>query len=207
VKQEEIDILREVFEEWLLIHDLDYDFWIYTGDEWRARGEKVLRDAEAVLAFENQHVNILDHAGTWDIEDELRDLAGGFGYDYEMGRPWNIGFYPLAGIHALPSPSAPYLQLLEHPSWQVKRRRILLRSGGRCEECGTEGQSLEVHHCYYRHGRLPWQYPDGALLALCPGCESLRGKAELRFRMFQTPLSVRTLEQMRNDYRNRPNAT
>lgn len=208
MKQDQIEILREVFEEWLLSHNLDYEFWIYTGDEWRARGEKVLPGADVVLAFENQLVNLLERAGTWDIEDELQDLAGGFGYNYEMGQPWNIGFYPLAGIEALPSPSTPYLHLLQHPHWHVKRRRILLRSGGRCEECGTEGQSLDVHHCYYRHGRLPWQYPDGALLALCAGCQSLRGKAELRFRMFRTPLSVRTLEQLRRNYNgNRPSTS
>ncbi|HEX5399749.1 MAG TPA: hypothetical protein VFY06_11960 [Verrucomicrobiae bacterium] len=206
MKQEQIEILREVFEEWLLIHDLDYDFWIYTGEEWRARGEKVLQNAEAVLAFENQHVSLFDHNRNWDVDDELQDLSGGFGYSCEMGHPWSMGFFPLAGLEALPSPSAPYLQLMQHSRWQVKCRRILLRSGGNCEECGTEGRSLEVHHCYYRHGRLPWQYPDGALLALCQGCQSLRGRAELRFRMFRTPLSVRALEQMRRDYRNRPNA-
>lgn len=33
--KEQIDILKEVFEEWLQIHDLDYDFWIYSGDASR----------------------------------------------------------------------------------------------------------------------------------------------------------------------------
>lgn len=190
-----------------MIHNLDYDFWIYTGDEWLARGEKDLLGAEVVLAFEHHLVGAFDIAGAWDIEDELLDLAGGFGYRCEMGQHGNIGFHPLVGVEALPSPSAPYLELLQHPRWQLKKRRIHLRSGGRCEECGTEGQSLDVHHCYYRQGRLPWQYPDGALLALCPGCQALRGRAELRFRMFRTPLSVRTLEQVRKDYRNRATPT
>jgi len=60
--------------------------------------------------------------------------------------------------------------------------------------------SLEVHHCYYRYGRLPWQYPDGALLALCPHCHKSRTKAELRFRMFMTQLKTESLDQMRRDY-------
>src|SRR5262249_7053067 len=95
MKKEQIDMLKEAFEEWLQIHELDYDFWIYTGDEWRARRERVLQEAEAVLAFENQLVSILNYTGPWDIEDELQDLAGGFGYYIEMGHHWNMGFYPL----------------------------------------------------------------------------------------------------------------
>ncbi|HEY1661693.1 MAG TPA: hypothetical protein VGI03_04680 [Verrucomicrobiae bacterium] len=201
MKKEQIDILKEAFEEWLQIHDLDYDFWIYTGDEWRARGEQVLQSAEAVLAFENQLVSILNFTGPWDIEDELQDLAGGFGYYFELGHHWNIGFYPIAEFATLPSPSASYSQLLQHPCWQAKRRRVLARSSGRCEECGAKGQSLDVHHCYYRYGRLPWQYPDGALLSLCHGCHDLRGRVELRFRMYMTRLKVGTLEQIRRDYR------
>ena len=65
--KEQIDILKEVFEEWLQIHYLDYDFWIYSGDEWRARGEELLQKAELVIAFENQLVSILNYTGPWDI--------------------------------------------------------------------------------------------------------------------------------------------
>jgi hypothetical protein len=207
VKKEQIDILKEAFEEWLQIHDLDYDFWIYSGDDWRARGEGVLQKAEAVLAFENQLVSILNYTGPWKIEDELQDLAGEFGYYFEMGYHWNIGFYPLDNVEALPSHSAPYSQLLWHSRWQAKRQRILSRSGGCCEECDVEGQTLDVHHCYYRFGRLPWQYPDGALLALCRACHAKRSKAELRFRTFMTRVKVGTLEQIRKSARAATRAT
>jgi hypothetical protein len=201
VKKEQIDILKEAFEEWLQIHDLDYDFWIYSGKEWRARGELVLQKAEAVIAFENQLVSILNFTGPWNIEDELQDLAGGFGYYFELGNHWNIGFYRVEDAEELPPCSTPYSQLLRHSRWQAKRQRILSRSGGRCEECARESQALEVHHCYYRFGRLPWQYPDGALLAVCRDCHARRGKAELRFRMFMTRLKIGTLDQIREDYR------
>jgi hypothetical protein len=201
MKKEQIDILKEVFEEWLQIHDFDYDFWIYTGEEWRARGETILRNAELVIAFENQLLEILNFTGPWDIEDELQDLAHGFGYYFEKGHIWNIGFYPLDKFEPLPLPSTPYSQLLKDSRWQAKRKRILSRSAGHCEECGTAVQSLEVHHCYYRNGRMPWQYPDGALLALCPNCHTKRGKTELRFRMFMTHLKINTLEQIRKEYK------
>jgi hypothetical protein len=199
MKKEQIDILKEVFEEWLQIHDLDYDFWIYPGEAWQARGEKVLQKAEAVLAFENQLVSILNYTGPWDIEDELQNLAGGFGYYFEMGNHWNLGFYPLDPMPNFPAPTTNYSQLLQHQSWKAKRERILLRSARHCEECGIEGP-LEVHHCYYRYGRLPWQYPDGALLSLCRGCHDSRSKDELRFRMFMTRLKVGALKQIRQDY-------
>lgn len=68
-----------------------------------------------MLAFENQLVSILNYTGPWNIEDELQDLAGGFGYYFEMGHHWNIGFCPLDKVESLPSHSAPYSQLLQQP--------------------------------------------------------------------------------------------
>jgi hypothetical protein len=148
MRRQQIEILKEAFEEWLQIHDLDNDFWFYTGDQWRARGEQVLQKAEAVFAFENQLVNILNWTGPWSIEEELQDLAGGFGYYFEMGHHWNIGFYLLEGLSDLPHESTLYVDLLRHRLWESKRKRILSRSGGRCEDCGE--QAVDVHHCYYR---------------------------------------------------------
>jgi hypothetical protein len=201
MKKEQIVILKEVFEEWLQIHELDYDFWIYSGDEWKARGEAVLRGAEAVLAFENPLLTILNFTGPWNIEDELQNLAGGFGYYFEMGNHWNLGFYPVEPALVLPSSAGNYAQLLQHQCWQSKRKRILLRSGTRCEECGVDGRPLEVHHCYYRYPRLPWQYPDGAFRALCGDCHEKRGREELRFRMFMTRLNMGALQKIRTDNR------
>lgn len=201
MKREQLDILREAFEEWLQIHDLDYDFHIYTGDAWRARGEKVLQGAEAILTFENQLVSILNYTGPWNIEDELQDLSAGFGYRFEMGHHWNLGFYRLDEVRQMPSLGTSYSLLLRDPRWLAKRQRILSRCSGNCEECGSSGKGLEVHHCYYRYGRLPWQYPDGALLALCGDCHDRRGKTELRFRMFMPRLKLGTIERIRTTFR------
>jgi hypothetical protein len=30
----QLDVMREVFEEWLRIHKINYDFWFYTPAEW-----------------------------------------------------------------------------------------------------------------------------------------------------------------------------
>jgi 5-methylcytosine-specific restriction endonuclease McrA len=182
MKKEQINNLKEAFEEWLQIHDLDYDFTFYTGDEWRAKGEGFLEKAEAVLLFENQLVDILNYTGPWNIEEELQDLAGGFGYYFELGHTWNLGFYPLDNIEPFPPQSTSYSEQLRHARWLAKRKRIISRSGGRCEDCG--GKAADVHHCYYRYGRFPWQYPDASLIHLCRPCHEARGKVELKFRGF-----------------------
>jgi hypothetical protein len=119
--------LKEVLEEWLQIHDLDYDFWIYTGAEWQARGEKILQKAEAVLAFENQLVSILNYTGPLDIEAELQNLADGFGYYFEMGNHWNLEFYPLDQMPSLPPPTTNYSQFTAiQPSALVPSKQLNL---------------------------------------------------------------------------------
>ena len=197
MKKEQIDILRETFEEWLQIEGFDYDFSFYSPSDWKARGEEILCDAELIFVFENQLLFILNYTGPTEIEDELRDLARGFGYYFEIGDVWNIGFYPLEDILTrIPSHSLPYSELLQHPMWQEKRKRIYTRSGGKCEDCGGTNY-LEVHHCYYRYGRLPWQYPDASLLHLCRSCHEARGRAELKLRGFLPKLRSRELLTIR----------
>lgn len=192
----QIDVLREVFVEWLRMHELDYDFWIFTRAQWAEKeGDgNYLKDAELVIAFENSLYTHFNSPGEYNIEDELQDLANGFGYYFEFGNHWNIGFYPLEEWPPLPSADVSYADKLRDSRWHSKRKRILQRCGGLCEECEIQTTALEVHHCYYRYGREPWQYPDGALLALCRSCHKERADAELRFRLF-TP-TLRTTEMI-----------
>ena len=192
----QIAVLREVFIEWLKMHRLDHDFFICTQQEWKARGEQVLEDADLVIAFENQLISILEF-GPFEIEEELQELAGGFGYYFEIGNNWNIGFYPLDNWPPLPQAGASYQDLLKDERWQSKCKRILRRSRYRCEDCGQSDVSLHIHHTYYRYGRQPWQYPDGALLALCDECHKQRDDVELRWRLFMPQLSSHEVETIR----------
>lgn len=193
----QIEVLREVFEEWLRIHDMDYDYQVYTQDEWRAHGETVIADAELVIAFENQLVSLMHYMGSWDVEDELQDLAAGFGYYFEFGHHWNIGFYPLDDWPELPPQNASYSDVLKDHRWTTKRNRIVRRADARCENCGRPSKRLEVHHCYYRLGRYAWQYPDAALLALCRDCHKSRATIELAWRGFMPRLKVREIGDLR----------
>lgn len=63
-----------------------------------------------------------------------------------------------------------FINLYKHPAWQRKRLEILKRDDFSCQNCGTKNQTLHVHHKYYEHGKLPWDYPLSALITLCEIC-------------------------------------
>ena len=193
--KEQIEVLREVFVEWLRMHNIDYDFELYTQEEWTERegADHFLKGSELVITFENDLLTYLNYPGENDVTGELQDLAGGFGYWFELGHAWNIGFYRFDDWPPLLSENAPYSEKLKDQRWKDKRKRILARSNNHCEECNTQAK-LDVHHCYYRYGRQPWQYPDGAFLALCRNCHEKRAEAELRFRLFLPTLRTSELE-------------
>lgn len=63
-----------------------------------------------------------------------------------------------------------YWELLRHPNWQRKRLEVLKREDFKCQVCGTEDQTLHVHHTYYEKGLAPWEYPDQSLKVVCEPC-------------------------------------
>ncbi len=63
-----------------------------------------------------------------------------------------------------------YGQLLRDPRWQRKRLEIMGRDDFKCRLCGDAGNTLNVHHLWYRRGADPWDYPDTALVTTCEGC-------------------------------------
>ena len=123
----QIDILKETFEEWLQANELDYDYWIYTRQEWEAKEGKdnILKGAEFIVAFDNELVPIFHYDAMPEIEDELQNLAEGFGNYFEHGNVWNLGFYPIDDWPPLPSENSSYQTKLQDLRWQNKRTRIL----------------------------------------------------------------------------------
>ena len=63
-----------------------------------------------------------------------------------------------------------YADKLKHPKWQRRRLEILERDGFACRKCGSEEDTLVIHHLYYRRGRDPWDYEDDVLVTLCMDC-------------------------------------
>lgn len=68
-----------------------------------------------------------------------------------------------------------YISALNSAAWKAKRKLILRRDKGICQNCG-ENISLQVHHRQYHYiNRLskfkdPWDYPDYLLISLCEEC-------------------------------------
>lgn len=63
-----------------------------------------------------------------------------------------------------------YQEKLKNPKWQKKRLQILERDNFKCQSCGSDKNTLHVHHRFYKKGLNPWEYPDISLLTLCEDC-------------------------------------
>ena len=63
--------------------------------------------------------------------------------------------------------------LLKDWRWKERRSEILQRDDYTCQRCYADRSDdvlLNVHHKYYIEGRMPWDYPDDALVTLCEEC-------------------------------------
>ena len=62
-----------------------------------------------------------------------------------------------------------YSEKLRDQRWSDKRDTVKDKANYMCQDCGSE-KSLEVHHCYYKYGLEPWQYPIDSLKCFCSNC-------------------------------------
>ena len=49
-----------------------------------------------------------------------------------------------------------YQELLKDPRWQKKRLEIMEEHNFKCENCGDETETLNIHHGYYAKDCDPW---------------------------------------------------
>lgn len=68
---------------------------------------------------------------------------------------------------------AEYAAKLRDPRWQKMRLEIMNRDGFRCQICFDTEKTLNVHHCKYKRGLQPWEYPPQSLVTLCEKCHKL----------------------------------
>ncbi len=73
-----------------------------------------------------------------------------------------------------------YAEKLKDPRWQRRRLEIMNRDDFRCLDCGSESNTLNVHHVIYRKKLDLWEYPDELLLTLCSRCHEARHEAQDR---------------------------
>ena len=60
--------------------------------------------------------------------------------------------------------------------WQQKRLEIMERDNWTCRSCGAKGEgvTLNVHHAYYKKGKMPWEYENKMLITWCEDCHEIR---------------------------------
>ena len=94
---ESIERLRSSVYEWLAEHELDGDTAFYTPEEWKAREEPYLADSALILVFEGELYRIMNghHKDGIKMYNDFEQFVRGFGYFFELGHAWSIGFYPL----------------------------------------------------------------------------------------------------------------
>lgn len=66
-----------------------------------------------------------------------------------------------------------YSEKLRHPKWQKLRLEVLERAGWKCQCCGDDNTTLEIHHLVYSNGE-PWETPPKHLECLCSVCHQWR---------------------------------
>jgi hypothetical protein len=189
-----LERLKAALEEWLIRNGLDTDTHFYTMSAWKTRQEEYLNDAELVLVFEGNLHAILNYGGD---TEEFEDYIESFGYYYEQGHSWNMGFYPIPNYDYSPVVGS-YSQKLRDERWKTKAKLVKEKAGWKCQDCGSLA-NLETHHCYYTSissGHEPWEYPLSALRCLCHGCHESRAKSESRMRAYLARLTTTQIDSL-----------
>ena len=70
-----------------------------------------------------------------------------------------------------------YQERISSEPWKSLRREIIEKRGNRCERCGSEGNSLALHHVHYRS--LGNEQPEDVEL-LCSACHTEADKSRAR---------------------------
>jgi 5-methylcytosine-specific restriction endonuclease McrA len=60
------------------------------------------------------------------------------------------------------------------PRWQRKRLEVMEASDFKCENCGANNKTLNVHHKSYKKNHAPWDYENEELECLCEDCHSYK---------------------------------
>lgn len=183
-----LERMKYALTEWAIKEGLFSDAHFYSQKEWNDREEVMQDDALMVM--------VIDGSGLWSLLNtgcdttEFEDLIESFGFIYEQGYSWSVGFYPTDG-YDYNRLNGSYSAKLRDPRWKRKSALVKDRAGHRCQDCGAQAR-LEAHHCYYTsmsQGYEPWEYPLSAFRALCSSCHQTRPLPEIRARAFMAQLT------------------
>lgn len=62
-----------------------------------------------------------------------------------------------------------YASQLDDERWKAFREFVFVVRGRSCERCGATN-CLQVHHKYYKHGLMAWEYTCNDVIVLCREC-------------------------------------
>ena len=187
--------MKHALTEWAIKESILDDASFLTHKEWNDRGEKIHNDALMVLVIDGSGIFSLLNNGC--DTTEFDDLVESFGFWYERGYSWSLGFYPTDN-YDYRRLNGTYTFKLLGPRWLRKAALVKSAAGHQCEDCGEQGR-LEAHHCYYTTmslGYEPWEYPLSAFRALCPTCHITRPIPEIRARAFLARLNQSQLSRL-----------
>ncbi len=152
--------IKKTFEKKALLNHLNQiDSLDVTDDNWKNQ----IKEAALVyqrFSVKEREQNISDESQR--IIDNIRESLPYKTKYSELRLNYPAGFIPNSKLHP---------KLLETVEWNELRLRFLVKCGCHCSECG-DICNLQVHHRYYVKGKLPWDYPDDALVPLCEKCHS-----------------------------------
>ncbi|MFM4843430.1 HNH endonuclease [Aeromonas caviae] len=187
--------MKHAITEWAIKDNLLDDARFYSKEEWNSRGEHMHNDSLLVLTIDSSGLyNLLNFGGD---TEEFDDLVESFGFSYEMGYQWSLGFYPIDN-YQYKRIEGNYTQKLRDGRWKKKSEAVKKRANYRCQDCRIKAP-LDAHHCYYtnmRDGYEPWEYPLSALRALCRQCHKERPIQEIRMRALVAQLTQNQLKNL-----------
>lgn len=114
---DQLNKMIKMVKIYLKKNGLDGDTSFYTIEDWKKRKEPYLNDSEFVIITEGGLNFILNYGDA----DEFYELVNSFGYYFEFGYSWNLGFYQYDEEEKQHSIST-YSQKLKDGRWQKKRK-------------------------------------------------------------------------------------
>jgi hypothetical protein len=187
-----LERMKHAITEWAIQERILDDAEFHSQQEWNARGENIHEDALLILTIDSS--GLYHHFNFGCDTEEFDDLVESFGFSYELGYQWSIGFFPLEN-YDYKRLTGTYTQKLRDARWLKKSELVKSRAGNCCQDCNAT-TSLDAHHCYYtsmREGYEPWEYPLSALRALCRECHTKRPIQEIRIRALTARLTQNQL--------------
>lgn len=161
-KQAALIRLENAVWDWLVVNGMERDTNFCSVEEWKQRGEEFHLDSELVLVTEGS----LHFELNFGDPEIFYDLVESFGFYYELGHSWDLGFYEIEN-YFYDVPKGDYKSLLTDERWKNKSKKVKERAENKCQDCGNN-YSLEAHHSYYKWGHAIWEYPVRLISLLMP---------------------------------------